>query len=328
VTPGRDRPARLQLKRPTGVTGGLRSRFRRIGLLNGQDVLVSRRRGATQGPPEQPLTQPLTPEQQELVDLLASKYIELGVWPRWLWLRRHLGRGAAQGEELLRSLPVAGERGLFAGLDYGLAWFSESGSTIRFQDHHEVGLTIVGLARSNNVAAQALTNEYLEVLALAVERCASFEPPGVADLIRPRLSQEDVEDLGQRTSTLRSFPTYQLLRREPPFWSSSSGAGGEDGRWWFELRDTVIERYALARSAAAYAVAVSAHLGEVNAERLVLQGAPPEPGQPRPVAARLWAGVRSNTWDALSSTYRAVVGVLALAAASGVLGWLRHLWLE
>jgi hypothetical protein len=273
---------------------------------------------------------PLTPAQEQLLQLLADTFLRERLWPKWWWLRRQLQELGLdpEGEQLLLGLPRLGIREGLLGQVYGYLWFSDWIDGSSLGDESMVGLTMVGFWRTQ---ARSLVTEYLIVLNAAARASRDFER-SLTEVTRPVFSSSDVADLGPRTALIAALPLADSLRHEPPFQASGPVPSADGLSWSCRLNDT-IDSYQAVTSVGDYVQTVTLQLAKANTE-LVTRGWISTPAVQLPrwkqAGRKLLTSGRSGTGTAVRKLWENAVTTLVLAVAglvvTGAGAWI--LWVK
>jgi hypothetical protein len=101
------------------------------------------------------LLDPLTPQQQELIDVVASAFFQDTEWPVFDYLMGSFDERAENAAEILASFPCFGR------WNYGAAWWVGLGQVAEPNREQVVGLTVLGAARSQ--ALQGLVSVFFDL---------------------------------------------------------------------------------------------------------------------------------------------------------------------
>jgi hypothetical protein len=178
-----------------------------------------------------PLLAPLTADQRQLVELLASTYREQRSWPPWQFIEASMDRVGIDAASVLATFPRLGDRNYAYGFSYGLTW-SQGSLGLNPQPNDLVGLTVAGLHRAGTTGYVTL---FLQVLSMTCQKLREFVPNPL-QAVNLELTSEEVyaalsDDLA---SLLTPQELYTLLEREPPMWAGGRGMTGE-GMWRWEI---------------------------------------------------------------------------------------------
>lgn len=228
------------------------------------------------------LLDPLTPDQQKLIDLIAEGYIVRndGGWPIFDYLEGRFDAEGIDAWETLYSLPRVGR------WNYSLVWWDRINQPdFKPQPASEIKLTIVGMHHSE--VLRSAVPAFLDTLA----QMAQMRRTGALDLRQPR---DRAYKVGIMMAEGRRFPlepeTQALIAaaasHEPPLFASSPSRDS-DGIWTLQVPRRVLD-YEAAGTVEAYAERVEA-----------LTAAPvaaPEPVLPSPLALVAALDFLDTTW--------------------------------
>ena len=172
------------------------------------------------------LLDPLTPDQQELVDLVAETLLnDDGMeWPLFDYVEGIFDERDKDAGTILASFPRAGR------WQYGAVWWSNMGQTSKPAPDTEIKLTVLGLHHSNHT--KAVVTVFFDVIALMAHKRRARRP--VPRQVRElTISDADVSDMLQNRRLLgrARWPglIYKLFDHEPSF--GGGGALPADGHW-------------------------------------------------------------------------------------------------
>lgn len=177
------------------------------------------------------LLAPLTTEQQQIIELLASTYREHRSWPPWQFIEGSMDSAGVDAASVLATFPRLGNPNYVYGFSYGLTWTQGSlGSSP--QPNDPVALTVAGLHRAGATDYVAL---FLRVLSLACQKLRNFVPNPLQAVNLELTSAEVYADLSDDVAKLVTpQELYALLEHEPAMWSGGRGMTAE-GEWRWEI---------------------------------------------------------------------------------------------
>lgn len=170
------------------------------------------------------LLDPLTSDQQRIIDLVAEALALDNEWPLFDYLEGTFDRESADAGETLASFPRIGSWA------YGAVWWVGVNNLLKPTPETEVGLTLVGMHHSK--VLRPLVDAFFDVIGLMVSRrqMTALERRKPRELL---ITDRDVGQLfkGQRVLAQEHWPRwiFKLLEREPTFGGSSTF--GTDGHW-------------------------------------------------------------------------------------------------
>jgi hypothetical protein len=171
------------------------------------------------------LLDPLTPDQQKLVDLVADAFlVDEGKWPFFDYLEGKFDEEHKDAWEVLYSLPRVGA------WNYGLAWWVGINQPfLRPSAEQEIELTIVGMHHSPYL--QEYVGVFFRVLEVMIDKrrrgpVARRKARDVS--VGPEELRWDSRRAPLLSDTLKLIPT--LLSREPGTWASGTNID-PDGNW-------------------------------------------------------------------------------------------------
>ena len=178
-----------------------------------------------------PLLAPLTTDQQQIVELLASTYREQRSWPPWQFIEGSMDSAGVDAASVLATFPRLGNPNYVYGFSYGLTWTQGSlGSSPQPSD--PVALTVAGLHRAGATDYVAL---FLRVLSMACQKLRNFVPNPLQAVSLELTSAEVYADLSDDVAKLLTpQELYALLEHEPAMWSGGRGMTAE-GEWRWEI---------------------------------------------------------------------------------------------
>jgi hypothetical protein len=167
---------------------------------------------------DHPITNPLSPTDQALVEILAEPWVRSWKWPVYDYLNRTLwSRTGTSALETMSRLPVA--QGASPHIEYRLI-FTERGGPFAEADQR-VGLTIAGLRHVADARARA--DQMIGVVRWLAQADAQLEPdpdrPVGLDLSLPELLATDFRSTMQGWSP---DSLGEILEHEPALWGSIS----------------------------------------------------------------------------------------------------------
>lgn len=204
-----------------------------------------------------PLLAPLTTEQQQIIELLASTYREHRSWPPWQFIEGSMDSAGIDAASVLATFPRLGNPNYVYGFSYGLTWTQGSlGSSP--QPNDPVALTVAGLNRAGATDYVAL---FLRVLSMACQKLRNFVPNPLQAVSLELTSAEVYADLNDDVAKLVTpQELYALLEHEPAMWSGGRGMTAE-GEWRWEITRP-IRRYEDVQTIDEYITAITALIEE------------------------------------------------------------------
>jgi len=167
---------------------------------------------------DHPITNPLGPIDQALVEILAERWVRSWKWPVYDYLNRTLwSRTGASAMETMSRLPAA--RGASPHIEYRLI-FTERGGPFAEADQR-VGLTIAGMRHVANARGRA--EQVIGAIRWLAKADAQLEPDPDRAVV-PDLSLQDLLAMDFH-STMRGWSPDtlgEILDHEPPLWGSIS----------------------------------------------------------------------------------------------------------
>ena len=205
-----------------------------------------------------PLLVPLTPDQKQLVEILASTYKQQRSWPPWQFIEQTMdNNGIADVASVLATFPRVGNKNYVYGLSYGLTW-TQGNPGAALQPNDPIGLTVAGLYRAG---AAEYADLFLRVLAMSCEKLRTFVPNPQQAVALELTSTEVYEALSvEQKALLAPQELYALLEHEPAMWSGGRGMTAE-GDWRWEVTRP-IRRYEMVRTIDDYIEAITALMEE------------------------------------------------------------------
>lgn len=171
---------------------------------------------------------PPTAEQQILIDLVGSVYLQYEQWPRWAYVEEKIERLDLDAAAVLASLPRDTH-------SYGAVWLMRQGAPT---PDSRVGLTIAGLSRLTG--AEAIVDAFIRLVGAMGTFRDGVELDPFSES-RPEMARAEVVaragELGVGEGLL-----LDLMQKEPPTWHCQPNRSSPEN-WTIELAP-VIRRFA------------------------------------------------------------------------------------
>lgn len=177
------------------------------------------------------LTDDLTGDQKQLVELVCAAFFQNGQWPIFQFVEARLQQSGIDALTTLKSFPYVGSDG--HGARYSPVFYERTGRSTP-SPGSQVMLTLAGLRHIPN--DNGLTDDFLHLIGLLVSERARA-PYSPIHEVSVKITRRQIANIYPPGSE-RIKLLHGLAKREPPTWSGLSTQPTDD-YWWHDIGPSI-----------------------------------------------------------------------------------------